>query len=126
MNPLDKRLAVRVGDHPLDYLLWEGIIPQGQYGAGPVVVWDTGIYRVLEGTDLRGQLARGKVTFELEGERLRGGFTLALMKRSKTGRDWLLIKKKDPFARLSWKLKTQLTPEKVASLEVRVPPCQTD
>ncbi len=126
LNPADKRLAVRVADHPLSYLLWEGIIPEGHYGAGPVVVWDTGTYRVGDLKDPKEQLTRGKLTFELKGKKLKGGFTLALMTRSKTGNDWLLIKRKDAHAQSAWTLETEMRPEKLSSLKVNVPPCETD
>jgi bifunctional non-homologous end joining protein LigD len=126
LNPADKRLAVRVGDHPLSYLLWEGIIPEGHYGAGPVVVWDTGTYRVTEGNAPSEQLTRGKLTFELNGKKLKGGFTFALMARSKTGNDWLLIKRKDGHAQPAWVLETELKREKLSSLKVKAPPCETD
>src|SRR5512135_2629514 len=78
MNPADKRLAVQVEDHPLDYGDFEGIIPQGTYGAGPVLIWDSGIFEP-EGDPASG-LERGKLTFTLKGRKLKGGFSLVLMK----------------------------------------------
>ena len=76
MNPADKRLAVRTEDHPLEYAKFEGVIPPGQYGAGTVMVWDRGKYEPLENRPLEEQLADGKIGIVLQGEKLRGGFTL--------------------------------------------------
>jgi len=74
LDPAEKRLAVRVEDHPLDYADFEGVIPEGNYGAGVVILWDRGRWIPLE--DPEEGLARGKLLFELEGYKLRGGFTL--------------------------------------------------
>jgi bifunctional non-homologous end joining protein LigD len=76
MNPAEKRLAVRTEDHPLDYAKFEGVIPAGQYGAGTVMVWDLGTYEPQDGISPAEQLARGKIDIVLQGEKLRGGFTL--------------------------------------------------
>lgn len=125
MNPADKRLAVMVADHPLVYADFEGIIPPGSYGAGPVVVWDGGTYVPLEGDPLQG-IKAGKLAFELKGKRLKGGFALALMKGRGTGKEWLLMKKKDTHADPNWTLETALTPQKLKRLKVRTPPCDTE
>jgi len=87
MDPAEKRLAVQVEDHPLEYLDFEGTIPEGEYGAGRVLIWDWGTYRLLE-------RKKDKVLFFLEGKKLRGNFVLVRLKRSKTGKNWLLIKQK--------------------------------
>lgn len=86
----DRRLAVQVEDHPLEYAEFEGIIPQGEYGGGTVMVWDRGTYECLGGDPAR-DLARGKLHFALRGKKLRGEWTLV---RIKGGEDhqWLLIK----------------------------------
>src|SRR5438309_4562444 len=76
LNPADKRLAVQTEDHPLDYGNFEGKIPQGNYGAGTVMVWDRGTYRVIGEADAGKQLQRGEIKFELNGEKLRGSFVL--------------------------------------------------
>src|SRR5712672_951247 len=76
MNPAEKRLAVRTEDHPLEYAEFEGVIPAGQYGAGTVMVWDTGTYDPQDSRPLDEQLARGKIDVVLQGMKLRGGFTL--------------------------------------------------
>lgn len=125
MNPAEKRLAVMVADHPRIYADFEGIIPEGTYGAGPVVVWDEGTYVPLEGDPLRG-IEAGKLAFELKGKKLKGGFALALMKGRGTGKEWLLMKKKDAHADPNWKLETALTPSKLKRLKVRIPPCDTE
>lgn len=118
MNPAEKRLAVMVEDHPLEYSDFEGIIPDGQYGAGPVVIWDNGTYELKE-------KKADKISFDLKGKKLKGGFTLTRLKGRGKGNEWLLIKKKDEHAVDGWKLEVTLTPKKKASLKERVPPCET-
>jgi bifunctional non-homologous end joining protein LigD len=90
----DKRLAVHVEDHPLEYGDFEGIIPAGNYGAGAVIVWDRGEW-ISTGDPLEG-LAKGKLLFELRGYKLRGMWTLVKIKKSE--KDWLLIKERDAWA----------------------------
>src|SRR5437588_4482021 len=103
LDPAQKRLAVETEDHPVEYLKFEGRIPQGEYGAGEHMKWDGGTYSLVGDGDALSQLEGGKLEFELEGERLRGAFTLVRMK----GREgeWLLIKKQDEFAEAGWELK---------------------
>ncbi|MFW6027814.1 MAG: DNA ligase D, partial [bacterium] len=97
LDPSEKRLAVRTEDHPVDYAGFEGRIPEG-YGAGTVLLWDRGEWRPRG--DPREGLRNGVLKFELEGERLKGGFALIRMKRR--GREkrehWLLVKERDPHA----------------------------
>jgi bifunctional non-homologous end joining protein LigD len=93
VNPETKRLAILVEDHPLDYLLFEGTIPSGNYGAGTVIVWDTGNYASKE--ILSEQMKSGKVSIELYGNKLKGMFSLI---RTKRENQWLLIKGKDGYA----------------------------
>src|SRR5690242_1454822 len=95
-DPNDKRLAVKVEDHPLEYGDFEGIIPEGNYGAGGVIVWDRGEWIPLE--DWREGLSKGKLLFEFRGYKLQGKWTLVKMK--KTEKDWLLIKERDGFVRV--------------------------
>jgi bifunctional non-homologous end joining protein LigD len=125
MNPAERRLAVMVPDHPVEYIGFEGIIPPGRYGAGPVVVWDSGTYEVAEREAPEAQLSAGKLTFTLRGKKLRGAFVLARFARGRTGQEWLLMKKKDEEADPSWSLRTELTPERLKGLPVRTPPCET-
>jgi len=128
MNPADKRLAIMVPDHVLEYIDFEGIIPEGSYGAGPVVVWDTGEFELLETDDPGEALTAGKLSIELKGERLKGAFTLAQMKGlpKGTGKEWLLMKKKDSYALPYFAIKTELTASKLAKLKERIPPCETE
>jgi len=124
MNPADKRLAVMVPDHSLEYLDYEGIIPEGHEGAGPVIVWDRGTYTLPEGEPAEDQLRAGKLGFVLTGKKLKGGFALARLARGKSGKEWLLIKRKDANADLAWKLKSELTARRLNTLAVRIPPCE--
>lgn len=94
-DPADKRLAVRTEDHPLDYGTFEGIIPEGHYGGGTVMLWDQGHWQPIE--DPRKGLKSGKLKFELSGERMKGLWTLVRMhgKPGEKRENWLLIKDKD-------------------------------
>jgi len=92
----EKRLAVHVEDHPLEYANFEGVIPAGNYGAGSVIVWDRGTYGSFKPEDIREQYARGKLELELFGHKLGGRWTLVRM--SKSEKDWLLLKKVDGAA----------------------------
>ncbi len=97
MDPQDKRFAVQVEDHPLEYADFEGRIPSGNYGAGQVLVWDQGTYIELE--DFAAGFDAGKLLFALNGHKLRGRFTLIRLKgRENTGKEWLLIKERDQWA----------------------------
>ena len=127
LDPADKRLAIMVPDHVLAYAEYEGIIPAGGYGAGPVVIWDAGEFVPIGTTSPEDALREGKLTFELSGGTLKGAFTLARMKglADGTGKEWLLIKKKDVHAKTGYAIKTALTPAKLKSLKELVPPCET-
>jgi len=99
LNPADKRLAVETEDHPLEYIDFEGVIPEGEYGGGPMIVWDTGVWAPMD--DLATSLASGSFKFRLAGQKLNGGWMLARLK-PKPGeggkRNWLLFKERDPAA----------------------------
>jgi DNA ligase D-like protein (predicted 3'-phosphoesterase) len=103
-DPGVKRLAIRVEDHPLDYANFEGVIPEGQYGAGAVIVWDTGTYRNRTrrgGSEvpLERALEAGHLVVELHGRKLRGGYALTRTSVDHRGRErWILVKKRDPEA----------------------------
>ncbi len=103
MDPHDKRLAVEVEDHPIDYGTFEGLIPPGEYGGGVVQIWDAGYWGPLDPGSVDNDLNRGELKFVLAGERLRGGFVLVRMKPrpgEKPGQpNWLLIKEKDSQAK---------------------------
>src|ERR671928_1037843 len=92
LDPKAKRLAVLTEDHPLDYLLFEGIIPKGSYGSGTVIVWDTGKY--TSDQQISHQFTKGKITFTLFGQKLKGRFSLV---RTPRENQWLLIKANDEF-----------------------------
>ncbi|MGH7613315.1 MAG: DNA polymerase ligase N-terminal domain-containing protein, partial [Gemmatimonadales bacterium] len=92
-NPADKRLAVHVEDHPIEYGDFEGIIPEGNYGAGAVIVWDRGLWVPLE--DPGEGLKKGKLLFELRGYKVRGIWTLVKLKKGV--KEWLLIKERDGY-----------------------------
>jgi bifunctional non-homologous end joining protein LigD len=95
-DPADKRMAVEVEDHPIEYADFEGIIPAGNYGAGAVIVWDRGTWRPL--SDPRAGLAKGKLVFELNGYKLRGEWTLVRTRREGDKQQWLLMKHRDALA----------------------------
>jgi bifunctional non-homologous end joining protein LigD len=101
LDPSEKRLAMMVEDHPLEYGGFEGVIPKGNYGAGSVMLWDRGTYELLGEAPADEQLARGDFKFRLTGEKLNGEFAIVRMKRGK-GNEWLLLKKKDSFAHPGW------------------------
>jgi bifunctional non-homologous end joining protein LigD len=128
LDPREKRLAVMVPDHDLSYIDFEGIIPEGSYGAGPVVVWDKGIFIPVDTDDPVQAIEAGRLAFELKGEKLKGKFALALMKGlpKGTGKEWLLMKKKDSFAREGFHIESDLTPARLKTLKERIPPCDTD
>ncbi len=98
-NPHDKRLAVEVEDHPLDYGDFEGSIPKGQYGGGTVLLWDRGYWAPEPGVDIEKAMKKGDLKFVMEGERMRGSWVLARMKRRPGEKrdNWLMIKHKDEF-----------------------------
>jgi bifunctional non-homologous end joining protein LigD len=110
LDPDDKRLAMQVEDHPVSYFDFEGTIPEGNYGAGTVMVWDVGKWEPLSPVPVNGEyvpgtekeademLAKGDLKFRLQGKRLKGDFALVHIKARRPGsrgNEWLLIKKKD-------------------------------
>ncbi len=130
----DKRLAVMTEDHPLEYGGFEGKIPEGNYGAGSVMVWDRGTFVVEDdpgkpqaaGLDALQQLHRGEVKFSLNGEKLRGSFVLVKLKRSEKGNEWLLIKHKDAAEDPKWNVDEHdgsvLTGRSIAEIAEQAPP----
>jgi bifunctional non-homologous end joining protein LigD len=110
LDPADKRLAMQVEDHPVSYFDFEGIIPENNYGAGTVMVWDVGTWQPLSPVPVEGKyvsgteaeaaamLAKGDLKFRLDGKKLKGDFALVKMKGRRPGskgNEWLLIKKHD-------------------------------
>ncbi|HSX07708.1 MAG TPA: DNA ligase D [Candidatus Saccharimonadales bacterium] len=104
MNPHDHHLAIQTEDHPFTYRTFEGVIPEGNYGAGNVIIWDEGWYEARKGDPaeqektLAQELAAGHITFILHGKKLRGEFALIKMPNAREENAWLLIKKGDEFA----------------------------
>ena len=101
LNPADKRLAVEVEDHPLEYGDFEGTIPRGQYGGGTVQLWDRGYWQPLPGVTAEAALKAGELKFTLEGQRLHGSWVLVRMRKDRDGgkrNNWLLIKHRDAAA----------------------------
>ncbi|MGB9715670.1 MAG: DNA polymerase ligase N-terminal domain-containing protein [Thermodesulfovibrionales bacterium] len=108
LNPREKRLAIMVEDHPIEYGDFEGIIPEGMYGAGAVVIWDKGVFDIKEGS-----INKGRLTIVFYGKKLKGAFDLIRFRRTLVrDNEWLLIKKADEYADYSFKLKTVLKEEK--------------
>lgn len=120
LDPDDKRLAVKVENHPLEYVHFEAVIPPGNYGAGPMICWDRGLFRPL--VDPAQGLVDGEIKFELYGYKLCGAFTLVHTGKGTRGRgsgrgsnDWLLIKKRDEHAQAFLAAGKPLSPASVLS-----------
>jgi bifunctional non-homologous end joining protein LigD len=100
-DPAVKRLAMMTEDHPYDYAKFEGVIPEGNYGAGNVIIWDEGTWTLLEpGDDPVKAVERGKLTFSMRGKKMRGEWALVRLARGKSskGNEWLLLKHRDQYA----------------------------
>jgi DNA ligase D-like protein (predicted 3'-phosphoesterase) len=99
-NPKDKRMARRTEDHPLQYATFEGVIPKGEYGAGPVIVWDGGTYTNEADRAMSEGLENGHLSFSLRGEKLQGGYALTRIRQDDEGdkETWLLVKHRDEDA----------------------------
>jgi len=91
LDPTVKRLAMEVEDHPVDYAKFEGVIPEGEYGGGTVMVWDYGTYTPEKDEDVSAALKKGELKFTLNGEKLQGSWVLVRTR----GRQWLLLKHRD-------------------------------
>ena len=122
LDPAPKRLAAMVEDHPLEYGEFEGNIPKGQYGGGSVMLWDRGTFELLGDTTAMQQIQKGDLKFKLHGEKLNGEFAIVLMKGRGKGNEWLLLKKRDAFAKAGWaveeyafSVKTGRTQEEIAN-----------
>lgn len=111
MDPSEKRLAIPTEDHDMEYAEFEGVVPEGEYGAGVVMLWDRGTYgHITEGgLSIEEALSRGRATVDLHGQRLRGAFSLIRTR----GGQWLLVKKKDRDAIPGWH--EEVVPRSVAS-----------
>ena len=126
LSAADKRLAVQTEDHPLEYGGFEGKIPEGNYGAGTVMVWDRGTFRVEGKLDALRQLERGEIKFHLNGEKLRGSFVLVKLKHSEKGNEWLMIKHKDAAEDSTWNIEQHdgsvLTGRTLEEIKEEAPP----
>jgi bifunctional non-homologous end joining protein LigD len=109
LDPAVKRLAVPVEDHPVEYADFEGVISAGQYGAGPVMVWDHGTYTPEDSADVSASLENGELKFVLYGQKLRGSWVLVRTRND----NWLLIKHRDVYA--AREDVTELEPRSVVS-----------
>jgi DNA ligase D-like protein (predicted 3'-phosphoesterase) len=104
LDPRDKRLAMRTEDHPLEYLEWEGVIPKGEYGAGPMIVWDRGVFQNISETrsgqpmELAEAIEKGDVKIFMLGEKIKGAYALVRTGPAGDREKWLLIKKRDDGA----------------------------
>jgi bifunctional non-homologous end joining protein LigD len=130
LDPAPKRLAAMVEDHPLEYGDFEGNIPKGQYGGGSVMLWDRGTFELLGDVAALKQIERGDLKFRLDGKKLKGEFAIVLMKGRGKGNEWLLLKKRDAFAKPGWdveeyafSVKTGRTQEEIAK---DLPPKKVD
>src|SRR5690349_8332237 len=109
LDPTPKRLAAHVEDHPIEYGSFEGTIPEGNYGAGSVMLWDRGTFELVGDTPGAAQIARGDLKFRLHGEKLQGEFALVHMKGRGKGNEWLLLKKRDAAAVPGWEVEDHAT-----------------
>ncbi|CAL65286.1 DNA ligase D [Christiangramia forsetii] len=98
MNPRDKRLAIHTEDHPIKYLEFHGTIPKGNYGAGEMKIWDSGIFESASSMDLLEQLSSGNLKIRFSGKKLKGEFALVRTNRGEERNQWLLIKKSDNYS----------------------------
>jgi DNA ligase D-like protein (predicted 3'-phosphoesterase) len=120
LDPRDKRLAMRTEDHPLEYLEWEGVIPKGEYGAGPMIVWDRGVFQNISETrrgepmELAEAIEKGDVKIFMLGEKIKGAYALVRTGPAGDREKWLLIKKRDDGADARRK-PTSSQPESVLS-----------
>ena len=119
LNPADKRLAIRTEDHPIEYADFEGVIPEGQYGAGTVMVWDRGTYEPEGDASPEQQLTQGEVKAVLHGRKLRGAFVLLqpgkrVLAPEQKAR-WLLIKRRDEYSDPSWQIENPALDRSVIS-----------
>src|SRR6266436_3929082 len=116
LNPADKRLAIHVEDHPLDYGGFEGTIPDGNYGAGEVILWDKGTYTTEGNLSAEEQLRKGDLKIVLHGQKLNGSFVLVKLKNSSKQNEWLLIKHRDEYVRTDWDIEEHGTSVKSGKL----------
>jgi bifunctional non-homologous end joining protein LigD len=123
LDPAQKRLAIQVPDHDMEHANYEGIIPEGTYGAGPVLIWDRGSFGPIDDEAPAAALAKGHLKFELHGKLLKGAFALVKLHGPSREKAWLLIKKEDRYAKQGWKTPVLLTPALRGKLRETMPAC---
>ena len=123
MDPAQKRLAIQVPDHEMEHANYEGIIPEGTYGAGPVLIWDKGSFESIGDEPPASSLAKGNLKFELHGGILKGAFALAKVHGRGREKHWLLIKKEDQYAHKGWQTPALLTQARIGTLKEKMPAC---
>lgn len=117
LDPQKKVLAMKTEDHPIEYLDFEDVIPEGEYGAGPMIVWDRGLVRWLEGPP-DAEIDAGKIHVELRGMKLRGRWALVKLAKSAKGNEWLLFKKEDEASSASRTIVDELPRSVLSGLTV--------
>ena len=126
LDPTQKRLAIQVPDHDMEHANYEGIIPEGTYGAGPVLIWDKGNFESIGEETPTSGLKKGNIKLQLHGKILKGAF--ALVKLHGPGREkaWLLIKKEDLHAQKGWKTPVLLNSARKGKLKEKMPACAVE
>lgn len=117
LDPSEKVLAVKTEDHPIEYVEFEEVIPDGQYGAGAMIVWDRGMVTYVEGP-AEEEVKQGKLHVEFRGMKLRGRFAFIKLAKGETGNEWMLFKKQDDFASISRKIVDELPRSVLSGLTV--------
>ena len=123
LDPTQKRLAIQVPDHDLEHADYEGIIPEGTYGAGPVLIWDKGSFETLDEEAPANGIKKGNLKFELHGKVLKGAFALVKLQGAGREKAWLLIKKEDRYAQKGWKTPVLLNSARKGKLKEKMPAC---
>lgn len=123
LDPTQRRLAIQVRDHDMEHADYEGIIPEGTYGAGPVLIWDKGSFKAIDAESPAASLAKGNLKFDLYGRILKGAFALVKLHGPGRDRSWLLIKKEDQYAQRGWTTPVLLTQAREATLKKKMPAC---
>ncbi len=113
LNPVDNCPAILTEAQPIEYSDFEGLVPQGQNGAKPVMIWDRGHYQLSGDLQAGDQFARGEIQFSLQGVKLRGGFSL--VRRRASGKHWTLIKRNDEHADVAWDIGSNVLDRSIVS-----------
>lgn len=103
-DPKDRHLAMQTEDHPIEYAEFEGVIPESEYGAGPVMIWDYGTFKNLKEGSLSNNLKKGEIAIWLDGKKLKGGYALIKTKYQDRDNAWILLKMKDDEAKTDYEI----------------------